>query len=29
MAEPLASNGNEAIGANSPPDTIDSFVTGH
>jgi sulfur carrier protein len=29
MAKPLASNGNEAIGANSPPDTIDCPVTGH
>ena len=29
MVEPLASKGNEAIGAKSKPDTIDSPVTGH
>jgi hypothetical protein len=28
MADPLASNGNTAIGAKSQPDTIDSPVTG-
>jgi hypothetical protein len=29
MADPLASDGNAAIGAKSKPDTIDSSVTGH
>ncbi len=29
MAHPLASNGNEAIGTKSKPDTFDSFVTVH